>query len=236
MLSVVCWKWKPNRGYRSTFSPETVNTLARMVARHYRAPHKFVCITDDPTGIDPGVHVIPLWSDHAKLNSPHGLTNPSCYRRLKAFSLEAGELIGARFVSLDLDCVIVGDLAPIWDRPEEFVIWGDTNPTTPYNGSMFMLTAGARRQVWERFDPIYSPRRGRQLGYWGSDQAWIAACLGPNEKRWTKADGVLSYRNEIIPAGGVLPPGARVIFFHGRHDPWHADIRRRHKWVEEHYR
>ena len=237
MLSVVCWKWKPtHRRYRSTFGPETVNVLASMVKRHYKQPHKFICVTDDPVGIDPDVHVIKLWKEHADVPSPHGTLNPSCYRRLRAFSLEAEAMFGRRFVSLDLDCVIVDDMTPVWDRPEEFVIWGDTNPTTPYNGSMFLLTAGTRTKVWDKFDPVYSPLRGRSLGYWGSDQAWIAAVLGPNEKRWTRADGVLSYRNEILSKnGGNLPAGARIVFFHGRHDPWHADVQRRHDWVRNNW-
>lgn len=248
MLRVVCWKWAPKPGYRSTFGPETVNTLRRMVARHYAGPHELVCITDDPAGIDAGVRVIPLWDDHKDVPSPHGPGNPSCYRRLKAFSAEAAELIGPRFVSIDLDVVITGDLAPLWDRPDPFVIWGDTSPRTPYNGSMFLLEAGSRRQVWEGFDPLSSPQEAKRQGYWGSDQAWIGAALGPNEPRWGVADGVYSFRNHILQAmaprrpGATLPPplalpgDARVVFFHGRHDPWDSDIRAAHPWVAEHYR
>jgi hypothetical protein len=115
------------------------------------------------------------------------------------------------------------------------VIWGDTNPTTPYNGSMWMLRAGSRVKVWKTFDPQRSPRLGLAKRYFGSDQAWIATCLGPNEKRWTRADGVYSYRNEIAPKGGALPADARIVFFHGRHDPWHSDIQAKHAWVREHW-
>ncbi len=35
MLTVLCWKWQPHKGYRSTFAPETVNVLRNMVARHF---------------------------------------------------------------------------------------------------------------------------------------------------------------------------------------------------------
>lgn len=235
MLAVVCWKWKPRPGYRSIFGAEQVNVLRSMVERNYRAPHQLVCITDDAAGIDPRVRIVPLWSDHARLPSPHGGNNPSCYRRLRAFSAEAAALIGERFVSVDLDCVITGDVRPLWDRPDDFVIWGDTNPTTPYNGSMWMLRAGSRRKVWDTFDPKRSPRIGLAKRYFGSDQAWIAACLGPNEKRWTRSDGVYSYRNEIAPKGGALPADARIVFFHGRHDPWHSDIQAKHAWVREYW-
>lgn len=236
MLDVICWKWKPAGQYRSTFGPETVNTLRRMVARHYSKPHRFSCITDDPHGIDPDVRIIPLWDDLAKVPSPYGAGHPSCYRRLKAFSTEAANIIGPRFVSLDLDCVITGDMSPVWDRPDDFVIWGDTARGTPYNGSMFLMTAGARRQVWEKFDQVQSPKLGRMMNYIGSDQAWIGACLGPNEKKWTRRDGVYSYRNEIRNRGGGIPIDARIVFFHGAFDPWMPQIQSRHPWVLRHYR
>lgn len=236
MLRVICWKWRPKKGYRSEFSADTVNVLRNMVARHYNKPHEFVCITDDATGIDPKIRIIPLWNDYAEVSNPFGNLQPSCYRRLKAFSKEASQLIGERFVSLDLDSVIVRDMAPVWDRPEDFVIWGDTSPRTPYNGSMFLLKAASRTRVWETFDPTISPRASRAAGYFGSDQAWIGKALGPNERKWSTKDGVYSFRNHILPGGGTLPPGARVVFFHGKYDPWHKDIQHKYPWVAQHYR
>lgn len=235
MLNVICFKWKPPPGYRSEFGPRAVNVLAHMVARHYRGPHKFHCVTDDDRGIDRSVGIIPLWSDFANVASPHGARNPSCYRRLRMFAPDAGELLGERFVSLDLDCVITGDVTPLWDRPEDFVIWGDTAKNTPYNGSMILHRAGTRPQLWTDFDPLRSPALGRRLGYIGSDQAWIGAKLGPREARWTKADGVYSYRNEVAPAGGALPKDARIVIFHGRVDPWDREGQSL-PWVRQHWR
>lgn len=234
--SVICWKWQPAPGYRSTFGPEAVNILRRMVARHYDHPHRFVCCTDDPRGIDPAVEIVPLWRDHATLLSPHGPGKPSCYRRLRAFSDEAATWFGRRFVSLDLDCVIVGDLTPLWDRPEEFVIWTGQNSTTPYNSSMYVLTAAARRQVWDTFDPRTSPARTAAAGFYGSDQAWLCACLGPREATWTKADGVYSFRNDLKFKTSSLPANARIVMFHGHRDPWDDPMCRELAWVREHYR
>ncbi len=195
-----------------------------------------VCVTDDPIGIDPSIRVIPLWLDHARLLSPWGSKNPSCYRRLKVFSKDAARIIGQRFVSLDLDVVICGDMRPIWDRPEDFVIWGDTAKGTPYNGGMFLLRAGTRTQVWETFEPAKSPAAGKRKGYVGSDQAWLALCLGDKEAKWSKKDGVYSYRNEIAPNGGRLPANARVVLLHGRFDPWSPGMSEKHNWIAEHYR
>jgi hypothetical protein len=237
-LTFVCWKWsKP--GYRSTFGPNAVNTLRKMVARHYDAPHRFCCVTDDAEGLDPEVEVIPDWKDFADLPAPSGPRNPSCYRRLRAFDPNIGDVFGPRFVSMDLDLVITGDLKPVVNRPEDFVIFADTTPKTFYNGSLMLMTAGARPQVWERFDPATSIPLARSAGHMGSDQAWISYCLGPKEAKWTTADGVYSFRNHLGGEGQnparQLPPNAKVIVWHGAHDPW-GRVADRLPWMKEHYR
>lgn len=233
-LSVVCWKWAPAAGYRSSFGAEAVNVLRRMVARHYARPHRFCCVTNDAAGLDPQVVVIPDREDFKDVPSPHGGRNPSCYRRLRMFAPDAAETFGPRFVSMDIDCVIVRDMAPVWDRDEDFVIWGDTNPKTLYNGSMMLLRAGARPRVWQKFDPLKSPAEAHASGNFGSDQAWISYCLGKGEAKWTQADGVFSFRNEIQRKGGALPGTARVVMFHGNIDPWHREAQRL-PWVRQHW-
>jgi hypothetical protein len=239
-LQVGTFKWRAPPGYRSKFTGEQVNVLRNMFRRHLRLPHEFFCITDDPAGIDPDIRIIPLWEEFGDLKSPHdgrnGSVNPSCYRRLPIYGEKGRRLIGERFAVVDLDVCLVDDVTPIFDVPDDFKIWGDTAKGTPYNGSVQLMTACARRQVYETFDPVESPKRGRALGYIGSDQAWIAACLGPHEKKWTARDGVYSYRNEIAPRGGMLPRGARLVVFHGHVDPWQSTTQTRHRWVREHYR
>lgn len=236
MLDVVTFRWKPAPGYRSKFGPETVNVLRRMVARHYADPHRFVCVTDLSDGLDTEVEVLKPWNDFVAVPHPHGPKHPSCYRRLRAFAPDIAATLGERFVSIDLDCVITGDLRPLWNRPEEFVIWGDTNPKSFYNGSMFLLRAGARRQVWDRFDPVASPREAHAAGRFGSDQGWISHCLGGGEARWTRADGVYSFRNDLKMKGvRELPRDARVVFFHGADDPWAMRVQAEYGWIRTHY-
>jgi hypothetical protein len=158
------------------------------------------------------------------------------------FAPEAAQWFGDRFVSLDLDCVIVGDLRSVWDKPDDFVIWGDTSPHTRYNASMIMMTAGSRPKVWTTFDPTRSPRQSREAGQFGSDQGWISTCLGHGERKFTTRDGVFSFRNHVNrdhvfnpSARGQLPPGARVVFFHGQIDPWVREVQERYPWIRRHY-
>jgi|KBSSwiStaDraftv2_1062776.scaffolds.fasta_scaffold30686_6 hypothetical protein len=237
MLDVVFWKWKPRGGYRSHFSAQHVNIAASMVRRHYSGQHRINCITDDASGIDKSIRIIPLWSDYRNLRNPSFTSGPSCYCRLKAFSKEAKDIIGERFVSLDLDFVATGDLAPLWDRDDDFIVWGDTflkqdNNLPGYNGSMWMMTAGSRSQVWERFDPLKSPQEANRAGRKGSDQGWITYVLGKGEKMWTTEDGVYSWRKHLRNSK-VLPENARIVFFHGV--PWNS-LPPQIAWVQQNYK
>jgi len=234
-VSVVCWRWAPRPGYRSTFGPETVNTLRSMVRRHYREDVRFICVTDDAEGLDAGVEVVPDWKDYADLRSPHGGNNPACYRRLRAFHPDIAEVFGPRFVSMDLDCIATGDLGPIFDRDVDFAMLGDTNPTTHYNGSLLLMNAGARPQVWTQFDPNTSPKESRRAGFFGSDQGWISHCLGGGETKFGRADGIYSFRNDLQDKRG-LPADARLVIFHGRHDPWAPYVQANYLWTGVHYR
>jgi hypothetical protein len=236
VLTFVCWKWKPNPGYRSVFGPGTVNTLYSMLARHYSRKFELVCVTDDQAGIRSEVRCIELWKDFANVPSPHGRMYPSCYRRLRMFSADAASHFGDRFVSIDLDVVICRDITDLFDTEIEFRMYGDTAKGTPYNGSLIQLKAGARLQVWDKFDPRYSPQHGLAKRYIGSDQAWIAVCLGPKEAKFTAADGVFSYRNEIAPRGGALPSAAKIVIMHGHVDPWTPMMQAKHAWIREHYK
>jgi hypothetical protein len=238
-LRIVTFKWEPMPGYRSAFNAECVNVLANMIARNYRGDYEFICVTDDDRGIDRSISIEPMWDDHAHVASPHGGKQPACYRRLKLFSPWALKHIGERIVCLDLDTIIVGDMTEQWDRDDEFVIWGGRwdgrNHNQHYNGSMFLMRAGTRTQVWDRFDPQRSPREALLAGYRGSDQGWINFVLGSGEQMFTREDGIYSWRVDIKPRGGVLPPNARMIMFHGVEDPWSTEPQR-HSWVREHWR
>ena len=236
MISVVCFKWRPRAGYRSSYAPDTVNVLRRMVARNYGKPHRFICVTDDGEGLDPEVEVVPLWDDYAEVPNPSFANGPSCFRRLKVFSRDIGAVLGERFVCMDLDTVVTGDLSPILDRTEDFIAWRNPSPRWPLNGSMFMLNAGARPQVWETFDPKTSPAISHAAGCHGSDQGWMSYVLGRNEATWGPEDGIYSYNMDLRRLGNKLPKKAKMVMFHGRLDPWSPEARKCATWLPEHYR
>lgn len=231
--------------YRADYGARHVNTLASMVSRHLRMKHEVVCVTDDPTGIDGGVRVVPLWKDLFDLGR--------CFVRLKAFSPDIRDVLGERFVSLDLDTVIVAPLDPLLDRPEPFVVWADPSRKTPYCGSQWMLTAGALPHVWSEFDAAEHASLKMRFGYFGSDQAWMAHKI-KDAPTWTRNDGVYSFRIHLMQLRGGdplgerfrkrvkymgaahLPANARIVHFHGAYDPSQSMVQAQLPWVVENWR
>lgn len=233
-ITFVAWRWKPTKpDPRFAFTPATVYALKGMIARFYDRPHRFVCVTDEPEAL-PGIETIRLWDDCARIPSRFGHSYPSCYRRLKVFAPDAGDLFGERLVSIDLDTVIVGDLVPLFDRPDDFVIWGESDypHTTPYCGALWMLRTGTRSKVWTEFDEQTSPDLAWSHGCRGSDQGWLAYILGRHEATWTRRDGVYSWRKHI--KAGPLPRDARLVAFHGKQKPWDKHGQRA-AWVRQFY-
>jgi hypothetical protein len=214
MISVVTFKWG------TKYTAAHVNRLRRMVDQYYTTCARMICVTNDAKGINERVEIVADTEDFAGVPSPVG--GPSCYRRLRVWREDAARWFGERFVVIDLDVAAVAPLASLWDRPEPIVAYAD-----PYYavrgqvcGSMLLLTAGARPSVWRDFDPATSPKLAAKFR--GSDQAWLSHCLW-DVPRWTTADGVYSYKKDVLPRKGNAPDGARLVVFHGEPKPW--DVR-----------
>lgn len=235
MIYVITWLWRPHRNYRTQYVPLHVDLMRQHVAEHCSLEHEFICVTDRAsTEFGPGIRLVKLWQDCASL-PPAFPKGPSCYRRLRIFAPEAHELLGvpagSTIVSLDLDSVLLGEMAPLWDREDDFIGWraSDRAPTC---GSMFLHKLGTQARVWKEFNFSLAMREAKRTGYVGTDQAWMARMLAKAHGSWGVADGVYSFKQHCI---GGLPKDARIVFFHGKPDPWDEDVRRDHPWIVEHY-
>lgn len=233
MISVVTFLW---HGGRHKYTAEHVNVLFRMVRRNYSSAFRAICVTNYSEGIDSRVEIVPDTEDWAtvrpNLDYYHDAPLQSCFRRLRLYHPRAGATFGGRYVCLDLDVVITGDITMLWHRPEDVVYMaGSANARTPYNGSMQLIAAGSRPQVWESFDPETSPDVARAAGYGGTDQAWIAHALGSKEATWCAADGC--YKFSLLRRR-ELPEGARFVNFAGPRKPW--ELKPDVSWIQTHYR
>lgn len=248
MLTIATYKWDVSHvpsvihAMPRAYGADHVNKWARGVSRNLDMEHRLILFTDDAEGVDPSVTCLPIPQAHL-------VEKGGCFVRLWVFSDEAKDVLGERFVVMDLDGVIVGPLDPLFDRDDDFVIWhpGGRNRPTPFCASMWMLRAGSRTRVWDRFDEKdleWRPLDGRP-GQWlcnahahdagytvGGDQSWMSYCLwnGPEPfGLWTPKDGVHNYTR--LPNPDKLPDGSRIVFFPGPRDPsmFH------HSWLKEHW-
>lgn len=253
MIKIVVWKWKRQNEqfrYREEYTAKHVNIFANMVSRNLNVPYEIVCVTDDPTGIDSSIRTVPIWNDFAK----YGM----CYRRLRIFSKEMKQIIGPKFITMDLDCIITNDITSIVNFNEPFKIWRPGKGRKSYCGSMFGMQAGTKDRIWKEFnekDLIWldgkdKKRRKGKMKRWahkhaydagfttGSDQAYISWQMWPNAPTWSENDGVISFKRlfkKDIKEQERVVKKAKIIFFPGGHDPSHENLYRDHPWIPKYY-
>jgi hypothetical protein len=150
-----------------------------------------------------------------------------------AWQAKLGIAPGDRVVNLDLDLVVTGALDPLFDRKDDFTILQGINTTNPcpMNGSVWMLRAGARPDVWSDFS-LEEARTKTRIHSFADDQGWFEYKM-PDAGAWGPADGVYGFKKEGWPSGDELPENARIVAFPGWRDPQkfeHID------WVREHWR
>lgn len=228
MLTVVTWKWRGWRG-DSFYNYKHVNALEKMIRDNLQVAHRFVCVTDDPTGVK--CETIPLWEQPHDINT--GTGRPNCWRRLKVFAPDASELFGERLLSVDLDTVILDDITSLITDDDFKAMKGKA---APLNGSMFLHKTGTRTNVWtslNRHAPDLLTRHERKtdIRHYGSDQAWMSFKM-PDAPVWTEADG--AYHFTLLQEDA--PPDCRILFFAGANKPWHARCKARTPRAHEIYR
>lgn len=224
-LTVLTWLWtQPDS--RNQFTVDHVAIWAAMVQRHLKTPHRIACVTD-MDGLPSHIERIAPTRDFEHVRIPTwGEGRPQCLRRIAMFRPDAAEIFGDRFVCMDLDVVISGDITPMITA-DEFRIAKGTAPGRPYNGSMMLIEAGKRAKVYQDFTPEAAERAGRQ--FLGSDQAWISYCLGPDERTWDDRDGLAWYRGPHVA-------DSRIMFFPGDVKPWSIAELGIDRFVSQHYR
>ncbi len=246
MLSVVCWYWNDParmRGYE--FTPEDVRIWDSMISRNLTIPHRRICVTHRPDLID-FMETVPL--DESK-HVPG-----TCTIKLMAWRKDIGKILGDRILSMDIDCVVTGNLDSLVDREEDVVLWKNPNYEEGgrrgfYQGSMQLLTAGARPFLYDDFDPNTTPQwLNRRFG--GAEQCWISERLNTrypepgwdwDEPYWTEEDGV--YGAGRLFGGNLdngittdLPDNAKIVFTPGDRVPSQPHVQEKHPWIKEHYR
>jgi len=234
MIHFCVFKWKPE-GLNllpsqkvvdyAVIGADYVNKMKSMVSRHLHAEHEFICITDDNTGLFRGIKTIPIWDDCAELGG--------CYRRLKFFSDEMKTLIGDRIVQCDIDTIITGDITDIVTDPAPISFYKHSQHLC--NGSMWVMDAGVRSDIWFNFHDRSIEDSKNEIG---TDQGWLKYYLKDDLisgkiKTFGSAEGVYDMRLDVMNNGFELPEDCRMVTFGGPRDPsqfTHLE------WVKENWR
>lgn len=224
------------------FKPEHVNRLAELFAKHLKVPHRFVCVSDEVTGLADRVYWIqtpPEAMEMRSYRSPEGNRFPSCYCRLWSQSKDAAKILSPAVLLTDIDALPVADCTPLVDRPEKFVGWRpyrDWGRQLRIGGGVYLFEPGANVDVWEDFytNPGAAMAQARNAGFRGSDQAWLSFKLAHKVAIYSRNAGIYSIRD--LGADHQLPKDARLVQMNGpaQFKPW--AYRGPGHWVAEHWR
>ncbi|MCJ8140595.1 hypothetical protein [Falsirhodobacter halotolerans] len=223
VLNILCMKWG------ALYGPEYVNNLAAGVRRHLDRPHRFICFTDDGTGLDAGIEVRPI----PELGLPEGHSDRR-WRKLSVFRDDLG--IEGTALFLDLDLVIMDDLGPFFDHPGTFLIVRDDdlfrakplrrlNPARDRflhsvgNSSVFRFEMGQHRYILDAYlaDPVAATQTYEISQQFQSAQLARHGHLDYWPKGWC-----VSFKNNCVPRGPAsflrdpaCPSGAKIVVFAG---------------------
>lgn len=231
-LTVVSFKWN---GWRDLYSNKHVHAQRNMLQHYLTIPHRYVCITDKPEGLD--CETYPLWKEPVVEKRP---THHDSYCRLKMFSEEMAEVFPGWVLMLDLDLLILKNIDYLITWDEFRILKGGV---CPYNGSMWLHKMGSRSFVWDSFDPETSPfevpkyktHTGKK--WVGSDQGWLSICC-PNERMYDANDGVHRWSTGVRKQWLTKPQrfkDSAIIFFAGMMKPWHGKMKGRYNELYEEY-
>lgn len=213
MVNVICMKW----GHK--YGPEYVNVMKRAVDRNLKRPHRFVCFTEHPEGIDEGIEIQPL----PECRVPHR-PEIQAWRKISLFTPMLG--LDGPTLFLDLDVAITGSLDAFFDyEPGRFcIIHNWTHPDRRVgNSSVFRFEAGKHAYVFDEYnndpDKVANENRNEQIYVTARIDAKEGALWWPEE--WCKSfvKHSLPPRPLRLFKPSTLPEGCRVLVFHGDPNP-----------------
>jgi len=221
---LLCIKWG------TMYGAAYVNRLYGMARRNVTGDLRFVCFTDDPSGVRDEVECLPL----PELGCEIPADVPGKWPKQALWGRELRDEFGLEGVALyvDLDSVIVGSLDGYYEHGDPSGVYVARNWVRPLRRSaqtsVFRFEIGAHAYMLERLraDPAGVSRKHQMeqnyvtsgieggVRYW--PEAWTRHfrlhCMGPWPVRYLRAPR--------------LPKGAKVVTFPGRPKPEDALVGR----------
>jgi hypothetical protein len=226
-VTILCLKWG------TAYGPEYVNRLYAGVRRHLRRPFRFICMTDDRSGVRSEVEIyrlpqfdLPSWEQDL------------VWRKLALFNNPLFDLTGTALF-LDLDVAIVGGLDDFFERPGPFHIIRDDHLALPKwgrwinpararrlhrvgNTSVMRFEIGAHAYIPQKY--LADPRTVMEDQPNHREQEFVTEEINDRGllQHWPKP-WCVSFKNQCVPllAASYLrdpapPADARIVVFAGK--------------------
>lgn len=230
-VNIICIKWG------NKYGPDYVNRLRAMVKRHLTLDHRFICFTDDPTGVDSTQDIeikeIPKigfadFDNFEPWSKGHG------WLKVTSFSNPLSDVKGTT-IFLDLDIVIVDNIDCFFKSEGEFLVikeWDKKDATG--NTSVYRFEAGAHSDLID----LLKNEKDKVLSEVRNEQEFVTHNLHKQGKlRYWPAGWCVSFKRHCLPKGPMswfktasIPDKAKIIIFHGKPHPDDAIIGRSGKW------
>jgi len=229
MRNILTFKWG------TLYPAEYVNRLYRGVKAHLPGEFRFVCVTDDPTGLLPEIDTCPLpeapanWRPNPRYNAW-----PCIYLKLCVFKPGFANLVGPTLF-LDIDQIITGDMERFFTyEPGRFCIihnWIEWHKCLFRkrpdigNSSCFRFDAGEKSAyIYEKW--LSELDRAQDQRFFRTEQAYMTYAVGLENLSWWPEDYVVSFKRRCQrpwPLNHFLAPKfdnkASILCFHGNPSP-----------------
>ena len=230
MPTTVCMKWG------TAFPADYVNRLFRGVTRHAPAGTRFVCLTDNRTGLAPGIEARAI----PGIRLPATGLGGSPWRKLALWSRDIG--LAGDLLFLDLDVVITGPLAEFFSfEPGKLCVirnWTQKNDGIG-NSSVMRFPAACAPHLVDEFEANPLAIRAKYI----NEQSYLTRESRLPTAFWPQG-WCASFKHELLPrfprnlwVETARPASARIVVFTGNPRPhealsghWPAP------WYKKHYK
>ena len=180
------------------YSAEYVNKLYNMVARNCTLDYEFVCLTDDPKGINENIKILPL---------PGHLQGWWC----KPYMFSKDLPLKGTVLYMDLDVVIADNIDKLftWQPDRWCTIRDFTRAMRPnwqkYNSSIVRFQVGELNYVWTAYEADRINIEKRLHG----DQDWLYEATRNKQATLYPDSWIVSWKWEVRRSKDFKPGGLR---------------------------
>ena len=220
LVNVLCLKWG------SRYPDYYVNNLFLGVKKYLHRPFRFICITDNSSGLVEGIESVSIPEDPGM-----SIPWPNVFLKLLVTADGFAGLKGPTLF-LDIDVAITGDLDCFFEyMPGKNCIihnWVESRKTIfrkapPVgNSSVFRFEAGKSNYIYETF--LEEMDRAIDRSCFRTEQAFLTYAM--KEVYWWPEEWARSFKRHSMwgfPLNYLLSPSlpsaCRILVFHGKPDP-----------------